>query len=278
MSRRYIKTDTVLDRILARTEADLSTRQAQIPLADQIAAARAAGAPRDMAAALEGARGVESPDPCVALLAEVKHASPSRGVLVEPFEPVKLGRLYADHGAAAISVLTDEPFFQGHLDYLTAVRNAVPIPVLRKDFIIDPYQVYEGRAAGADAMLLITAALEDGALAELHAAITEQGMTALVEVHNEAELERALRIAPRLLGINNRNLKTFDVTLETTARLAALVPPDVTLVAESGIFTGEDVQRMGVMGARAVLVGEALVTAGDTAARVRELSSQPLQA
>lgn len=276
MSRRYLKTDTVLDRILARTETDLTTRQAQVPLADQIAAARSADAPRDMVAALRNAQAPDSQQPCVGLIAEVKHASPSRGVLVDPFEPVTLGRLYATHGAAAISVLTDEPFFQGHLDYLTAVRDAVTIPVLRKDFIIDPYQVYEGRAAGADAVLLITAALEDGALADLHAAITEQGMAALVEVHNAAELERAMRIGPRLLGINNRNLKTFEVSLETTAQLAALVPPDVTLVAESGIFTGADVQRMATMGARAVLVGEALVTAGDIPARVQELSRQPL--
>ncbi len=269
MSRRYVTTDTVLDRILARTEDDLSRRMRQRPLSAVIAGARAADPPRDMLAALRR--------PHVALIAEVKHASPSRGVLVEPFEPVTLGRIYAANGAAAISVLTDEPFFQGHLDYLSAVRRVVPVPVLRKDFIIDPYQVYEGRMAGADAILLIVAALEDGQLAELHAAITGLGMAALVEVHNEAELERALRLEPPLLGINNRDLKTFETRLETTARLAALVPPGVTLVAESGIFSGEDARRMGQMGARAILVGEALVTAGDIAARVRELSSQPCQ-
>ena len=274
MNGRFVKTDTVLDRILARTAEDLSARMGQRPINAVIAGAREAEAPRDMLAALQQAS-VEG-QPCVALIAEVKHASPSRGVLVDPFEPVTLGRVYATNGAAAISVLTDEPFFQGHLDYLTVVRQVVEVPVLRKDFIIDPYQVFEGRAAGADAALLIVAALEDGQLAELHAAIQELGMAALVEVHNEAELERAMQISPALLGINNRDLKTFEVRLETTARLAALVPPEVTLVAESGIFTGEDARRMGQMGARAILVGEALVTAGDVAAQVRELSRQPL--
>ncbi|MBN2472592.1 MAG: indole-3-glycerol phosphate synthase TrpC [Anaerolineae bacterium] len=269
MSRRYVTTNTVLDRILARTAEDLSARMQRHPLSGVIAGSAVAAPPRDMLAALHR--------PDVALIAEVKHASPSRGVLVDPFEPVTLGRIYAANGAAAISVLTDEPFFQSHLDYLSAVRRVVPVPVLRKDFIIDPYQVYEGRMAGADAILLIASALEDGHMADLHATITGLGMTALVEVHNEAELERALRLEPALLGINNRNLKTFEVRLETTARLAALVPAGVTLVAESGIFNGEDARQMGHMGARAILVGEALVTAGDIAAKVRELSSQPLE-
>jgi indole-3-glycerol phosphate synthase len=147
----------------------------------------------------------------VALIAEVKHASPSKGVLMADFDPVRLGTTYADNGAAAISVLTDEQFFQGHLDYLTAVKHAVDVPVLRKDFVIDPYQVYEGRAAGADAILLIVAALDDTCLADLHALITGLGMAALVEVHNEAELERALKIDPALIGVNNRDLKTFEV-------------------------------------------------------------------
>ncbi|GAB4574551.1 MAG: indole-3-glycerol phosphate synthase TrpC [Anaerolineae bacterium] len=267
MTRRYVKTDTILDRILSRTVADLTRRQAKQTLNDMIAGARAAPPPRDMLAALRR--------DTVALIAEVKHASPSRGVLIEPFDPVALGQAYAANGAAAISVLTDEPFFQGSLTALERVRRAVDVPVLRKDFIIDPYQVYEGRMAGADAILLIVAALEDSQLAELHAAVLEQGMAALVEVHNEAELERAMRINPALIGINNRDLRTFTVNAGTTARLARLVPPHVTLVAESGIFTGKDVRTMGAYGAHAVLVGEALVTAEDLPAKVRELSSQP---
>jgi indole-3-glycerol phosphate synthase len=272
VSQRYVTTDTVLDKILANTARELAARQQARPLTAVRAGAEQADSPRDMLAALR-------PDDQqhVSLLAEVKHASPSRGVLIEPFEPVALGQTYAANGAAAISVLTDEQFFQGSLDDLTAVRDAVSIPVLRKDFIIDPYQVYEGRAAGADAILLIVAALADGQLADLHALITGLGMAALVEVHNAVELDRALKISPALLGINNRNLKTFEVTLETTARLAARVPAGITLVAESGIFTGADVTRMGGMGAHAVLVGESLVTAQDTGALVRELSGQPLQ-
>ncbi len=160
----------------------------------------------------------------VALIAEVKHASPSKGVLIENFDPVALGTTYAANGAAAISVLTDQQFFGGSLAYLTQVRAAVDIPVLRKDFIIDPYQVYEARAANADAVLLIVAALADAQLADLHALVAELGMAALVEVHNEAELERALQINPRLIGVNNRDLKTFHEDLGTTGRIAALIP------------------------------------------------------
>ncbi|MCI0351337.1 MAG: indole-3-glycerol phosphate synthase TrpC [Acidobacteriales bacterium] len=211
---------------------------------------------------------------CVALIAEVKHASPSKGVLIEPFDPVGLGMTFAQNGAAAISVLTDEPFFMGHLNHLLEVRDAVTVPVLRKDFIIDEYQVYEGRAHGADAMLLIVAALEDGQLAELHRLIQELGMAALVEVHHEAELERALKMGAALIGVNNRDLKTFHEDLETTARLAKLVPPEVTLVAESAIRSTDDARRMGELGAHAVLVGEGLVKADNIALKVREFSSQ----
>ena len=261
----FVRTETVLDKILAHKVNEIAASKTRRSLADVQALASQATPPRDMLHALRR--------DTVALLAEVKHASPSRGVLIDPFDPEGLGRTYAEHGAAAISVLTDERFFQGHLDFLSTVRAAVTVPVLRKDFVIAPYQVYEGRAAGADAVLLIVAALADEQLGELHALITELGMAALVEVHNEAELERALRLNPPLVGINNRDLKTFDVSIATTARLAALVPPDVTLVAESGIFTAEDVAQMARAGARAVLVGEALVKAGEIGAKVRELSS-----
>jgi indole-3-glycerol phosphate synthase len=267
MAGKFVRTQTVLDAILDRKVEDLAARREKVSLSNLRAAAESAPPPRDMRAALRR--------DSVALIAEVKHASPSRGVLIEGFDPVALGTTYAGHGAAAISVLTDEAFFLGHLDHLVTVRAVVSVPVLRKDFVIDPYQVYEGRAAGADAILMIVAALEDAPLADLHAQIEALGMAALVEVHDENELERALRLNPSLLGINNRDLRTFTIDLGTTARLASRVPENVTLVAESGIFTGVDVRNMGRQGVHAVLVGEALVRAGNTAARVSELSSQP---
>ncbi|MBN1680766.1 MAG: indole-3-glycerol phosphate synthase TrpC [Anaerolineae bacterium] len=267
MNKQYVSTGTVLDNILAHKVDEIAAQKAQIPLSRMRDAVKAAAPPRDMIAALRR--------DTVALIAEIKHASPSRGVLIENFDPVVLGTTYAEHGAAAISVLTDEAFFQGHLDYLRTVRSAVTIPVLRKDFIIDPYQVVEARAAGADAVLLIVAALDNAQLADLYALVVELGMAALVEVHNEHELTRALRITPALLGINNRDLKTFDVSLGTTERLARQVPDGITLVAESGIFTQAHVQQMGRAGANAILVGEALVRAPDTGAAVRTLSSQP---
>jgi indole-3-glycerol phosphate synthase len=264
MPNDFIRTETVLDQILEHKLGEITAAQARLTLAQMVDRAKSAAPPRDMLAALRR--------DTVALIAEVKHASPSKGVLIESFDPVVLGTLYAQHGAAAISILTDEKFFLGHLDDLTAVRNAVEIPVLRKDFVIDPYQVYEGRAAGADAILLIVAALADSQLAELHHLIRDLGMAALIEVHNEAELERALRLNPPLLGINNRDLKTFHVDLETMARLARLVPADVILVAESGIRNGADVRRMAQMGAHAVLVGEALVQAENIAQAVLDMS------
>ncbi|NLX10687.1 MAG: indole-3-glycerol phosphate synthase TrpC [Chloroflexi bacterium] len=267
MPRDFVQTGTVLDRILERKVAHLAARQASVPEHDLRAAVQDAAPPRDFVGALHGET--------VALIAEVKHASPSKGVLIEPFDPVALGQTYAASGAAAISVLTDEPFFQGHLDHLAAVRQAVSVPVLRKDFVIDPYQVYEARAAGADAILLIAAALDDAPLADLHALALDLGLAALVEVHNEHELDRALGIGPRLLGINNRNLKTFEVDRGTVARLAPHIPAGITLVAESGIRDAADVRQMAQAGAHAVLVGETLVRAGDPGAAVQALSSQP---
>lgn len=267
MGSHFVRTNTVLDKILAHKVEAIAARKASVSAAAIQAQAAGALPPRDMLAAVRR----ES----VALIAEVKHASPSKGVLIKDFDPVALGTAYALHGAAAISVLTDERFFGGHLDDLAAVRAATSLPVLRKDFVIDPYQVYEGRAAGADAMLLIVAALDDAQLADLHAQVTALGMTALVEVHNQDELARALRVQPALLGINNRDLKTFHVDLQTTARLAESVPDAIALVAESGIFTGADVRAMARAGASAVLVGESLVKSGDIAAKVRELCSQP---
>ncbi len=264
MPDQFVETQTILDKIMAHKVEELAVRQAEWPLLRCREAAAQVASPRDMLAALRG--------DTVALIAEVKHASPSRGILIEDFQPVVLGQTYAANGAAAISVLTDQHFFLGHLNYLTAVREAVTVPVLRKDFVFDPYQVYEGRAAGADALLLIAAVLADEQLADLHALVNELGMVALVEVHNEAELERVLRINPRLLGINNRDLRSFHVELATTQRLAAQVPDDVVLVAESGIKGRADLKKMAQAGAHAVLVGEALVQADDIGTKVREMS------
>lgn len=268
MSQAFVATDTVLDRILDRKVEELACRRASVPEAEMRArAADAPCAPRDMLAALRGEQ--------VSLIAEVKRASPSKGLLTKDFAPVLSAAAYAHNGAAAISVLTDEDFFQGSLAYLRAIRNAVEIPLLRKDFVIDPYQVYEGRAAGADAILLIVAALTDAQLADLYALTVELGMTALVEAHHEYEMERAQRLGAKLIGINNRDLKTFHVDLATTGRLAGLVDDDVVLVAESGIHSAADVRAMGRLGASAILVGESLMKAADTVARTRELSRQP---
>ncbi|HEX2621430.1 MAG TPA: indole-3-glycerol phosphate synthase TrpC [Phototrophicaceae bacterium] len=267
----YNQTGTFLDRILAQKVIENAEVQKYISMSEMVAYVNdmlPEDPPRDFMGALHR--------DTVALIAEVKKASPSKGVLIENFDPVDIGETYAENGAAAISVLTDKQFFQGDLKYLYDVRNAVEVPVLRKDFVIDPYQVYAGRASGADAILLIVAALADSQMTELHELIHELGMAALVEVHDEAELERALKIGASLIGVNNRNLKTFDVDLEITTRIARLVPENVTLVAESGISTTADVQRMGQSGAHAVLVGEALVKAGvgAMAETVKAFSSQ----
>lgn len=268
MSQLFVATDTVLDRILDRKAEELTDRRATVPEAEMRARAEDMFfAPRDMLAALQGEQ--------VRLIAEVKRASPSKGTLTRDFAPVLTAATYAHNGASAISVLTDEDFFQGSLAYLRAIRRAVHVPLLRKDFVIDPYQVYEGRAAGADAILLIVAALADAQLADLYALTVELGMTALVEVHQEYEMERALRLGADLIGINNRDLKTFHVDLATTGRLAGMVETGVVLVAESGIHTAADVRALGRIGASAILVGESLMKAPDTAALARELSRQP---
>ncbi len=260
-----IRTGTILDKIIARTRRDLAHRKARRPPAQMEAEARRAPAPRDFLEALRS--------PGVSLIAEIKRASPSKGLLRPDFDPAALARTYATHGAAALSVLTDGPFFQGHLNHLRDARETADLPALRKDFIIDPYQIVEARAAGADAVLLIVAALDDAQLRDLAALTHALDMAALVEVHNVDELTRALRSEPRLLGINNRNLHTFEVDLATTLTLRDRVPADVVLVAESGIHTPEDVTRLRDANVDAILVGEALVTAADVGARVRQLSA-----
>lgn len=267
MSNRFVKTDTILDKILAHKQEEIVIHSGQKSLAQVRSEAEGAQPALNFAAALRR--------DTVALIAEVKKASPSKGVLIDNFDPIAIARTYAENGAAAISVLTDEQFFQGHMRYLSAIRQVIRLPLLCKEFVIDPYQIYEARAAGADAVLLIVMALEDGQMAELHALIGELGMTALVEVHNEGELDRALKTEARVIGVNNRDLKTFHEDLQTTARLARIVPPEITLVAESAIRSAEDVRRMGQWGAHAILVGEGLVKSGNMAAQVRDFSSQP---
>jgi indole-3-glycerol phosphate synthase len=260
---------TILTQILEHKREEVARQRAKVPLAALEERAAHAPAPRGFAAALRR-------PPATALIAEVKKASPSRGVLIEPFDHLALAATYAAAGAAAISVLTDVRFFQGSLKYLEAIRRlpAAP-PVLRKDFILDPYQVYEARAYGADALLLIVGALDDGALADLLALTYRLGMEALVEVHSEAELGRALAVGAPVLGVNNRDLHSFQTTLETTARLARLLPAGPgrpVLVSESGIFTPEHVALVRSYGADAVLVGEALVTAPNIGAKARALA------
>jgi indole-3-glycerol phosphate synthase len=260
----------ILDEILRWKRIEIAQARDAQPLAALQARATAASPPRDLAAALRPAPSAGH-GPSVRLIAEIKRASPSRGLLRPDLDPAALAALYQANGAAAISVLTDRSFFRGSLADLQQVRTQTTLPVLRKDFVLDPYQVYEARAAGADAILLIVAALDDRQLADLHALARGLGMDALVEVHSEAELGRALSVGPAIVGVNNRDLRTFEVDLETTARLRPLVPPDVVFVAESGVQTRADVARLAALGAHAMLVGEALVVAADVGRTVREL-------
>jgi indole-3-glycerol phosphate synthase len=250
------KRDEVARRRMVATRGDLERACASLP------------ATRDFAAALRPPAGG------VALIAEVKKASPSRGVLApdRPWDPVGLARTYAAHGAAAISVLTDEKYFQGHLGLLAEIRPHVPVPLLRKDFTIDEYQLWESRAAGADAILLIVAVLEPSLLRDLLAAAKGLGLGALVETHTAPEVDIALGAGATVVGINNRNLASFETRLETTIDLLPSIPPGVTVVSESGFANASDVRRVVTAGAHAVLIGEGLVRAADVAAAVRELA------
>jgi indole-3-glycerol phosphate synthase len=254
----------ILERIVAAKRREIESRRKEVPV--EVLRQRLAAAPpvRDFRAALANAPGV-------AVIAEVKKASPSAGVLRADFDPVGIARIYARHGASAISVLTDEPFFQGRLSYLTQVREAVTPPVLRKDFILDPYQVLEARVAGADAVLLIAEILDDRILPTLLGEIDALGMHALVELYEPENLDRVLASGARLIGVNNRNLRTFVTTLDHTLAIAARMPPDVCLVSESGIRTRDDIKRLAAAGVKAVLIGETLMRAPDIAAKLQEL-------
>ena len=254
----------ILDEILEHTRRELEAARGRVP--PEALARLAAQAPpaRGFRRAL-----LEAPRPRV--VAEIKRRSPSRGEIRPDFDPVACAKAYAEAGAAALSVLTDERWFGGRLDYLGAVRAAVDLPLLRKDFVLDGYQIDEARVAGADAVLLIAAVLEPARLAALRAHAARRGLDALVEVHDEAELEAARAAGADLLGINNRDLRTFAVDLSTTERLAPRVPEGTVLVAESGILRHTDVERLERAGAHAVLVGEALMREPDLAAALRRL-------
>lgn len=257
----------VLERILARKVEEIAERSTARPLAAVREAAASAYPVRGFRTAL--AERIARGEPAV--IAEAKRASPSKGLLREEFDPAAIAASYARGGAACLSVLTDVDFFQGADAYLQQARAACTLPVLRKDFTIDPYQVWETRALGADAVLLIVAALDDGRLAELNDVAAEAGLDVLVEVHDADELERALRLEPPLLGINNRNLRTFETRLETTLDLLDRVPEGTLLITESGILAQDDVARMRAAGVHGFLVGEAFMRAEDPGARLAEL-------
>ena len=253
----------MLDRIVAEKRKEVAQRKRSLPLSTLKERMAQCQAPLDFVAALSG----ES----MSLIAEVKRASPSRGVLCPDFDPVILAKAYAQAGAAAISVLTEVNYFEGSLDHLVAIREAVNLPLLRKDFIFDQYQVYESRAYGADALLLIMAILSQEQLKEMLSLSRSLGLSCLVEVHNESEVERALISGAEIIGINNRDLKTFIVDISTTRRLRPLIPKERIVVSESGISSREDVEKLKEWGVRAVLVGEALVTAEDIPTKMKEL-------
>lgn len=257
----------ILQRILAVKAQEISAAQARMSLAQMQAAAWATMPTRDFAGALRSRIMAGKP----AVIAEVKKASPSKGVLREQFDPAAIAATYERHGATCLSVLTDSQFFQGGLDDLKAARSACGLPVLRKDFMMDPYQVYEARAAGADCILLIVAALDAGRMHELEATAHELGMSVLVEVHDAAELDAALKLKTPLIGVNNRNLRTFETTLETTLELLQNIPAERLVITESGILKPQDVEKMRSHAVHGFLVGEAFMRAADPGAELERL-------
>lgn len=258
----------ILTEIIATKRTEVAARKFERPVADLQAQFADAGPVRDFAAALWSAA------PRMGLIAEIKKASPSAGLIRPDFDAVSIAQTYARHGANCLSVLTDETYFQGHLDYLTAVRNAVQIPVLRKDFIIDSYQVLEARIAGADCVLLIAECLDDCQLRDLYFYAAELGMESLVEIHDAENLDRVLKLEPALIGINNRDLKVMRTDLEHTIRLASKIPASCLLISESGIKSHSDVVRLQQAGARAMLVGESLMKQSDIGHAVDQLLGQ----
>jgi len=257
----------ILAKIREDTRAETAWRKAARDLDHIKADAKAADKPRGFARALMDATAKGHPG----LITEIKKASPSGGIIREDFDPPELARAYAEGGAACLSVLTDGPHFQGTIAHLQSARAAVKLPVIRKDFILDPWQVYESRAIGADCILLIMAALEDAQARDLEDLARNLGMDVLAEVHDEAELERALGLQTPLLGINNRNLKTLETNLETTERLAKLVPPDRFLISESGIKSNADIKRLQKVCVQGFLVGESLMRQADVTQAVKTL-------
>lgn len=256
----------IVDRIVRAKQQELERQKHSLPVAELRRIARAQPSPRDLAAALRG-NGIR-------LIAEVKKESPSRGVIRPQFQPVEIAHIYAHNGAAAISVLTETNYFQGSLDHLRDIRKALGnngLPLLRKDFLFDAYQVYESRACGADSLLLIVAILNEEKLQELLALSHELGMSCLVEVHNETEVALALRSQAKIIGINNRDLATFQVDITTTEKLRTLIPADRIVVSESGIKSHDDIEKLSRLGVNAVLIGETLMAAPDIAARMKEL-------
>ncbi len=261
---------SMLSEILATKRTEVTHLKKRTPLAELEKQLVDAPPVRDFRSALANADGV-------ALIAEVKKASPSKGVIRENFDPLEIAQTYADNGATCLSVLTDEKYFQGHLSYLRSIRDLVSVPLLRKDFTVDPWQIVESRIAGADAILLIVAGLSPQDLRELLQLTRDYGMTPLVEVHDREEMEEALAAGADVIGVNNRDLHTFRTQLSTTLELAKAFPPQDNrlLVSESGIFTAKDVSLLHEVGVNAILVGEALMREADIGAKVRELLGKP---